>query len=133
MYITGLESIGVFIMYVTVKCNQSLTVGQVVAYSSSTNQWELASSLSEEISTVKSLPVNNGTDESPEYVCKITVSGPTYCYASRDIPIQGGQLNVENGKVFVDNSLTESAGFIAPKDINENDRLANSLVRIVLR
>lgn len=120
-------------MYVTVKCNQSLTVGQVVAYSSSTNQWEIASSLSEEISVVKSAPENNGTDENPEYVCKIIISGPTHCYASRNIPIQGGQLNVENGKVFVDNSLTESAGFVAPKDINENDRLVDSLVKIVLR
>ena len=120
-------------MYVTVKCNESLTIGQVVAYSSSSNQWELANSLSEDISIVKSLPVNNGTDENPDYVCKIIVSGPAYCYASRDIPIQGGQLNVENGKVFVDNSVTESAGFVAPKDINENDRLVDSLVRIVLR
>lgn len=120
-------------MYVTVKCNQSLTIGQVVAYSSLANQWEVASSLSEEISIVKSTPTNNGTDESPEYVCKITISGPAFCYASRAIPIEGGQLNVEGGKVFVDNSLTESAGFIAPKDINESDRLVDSLVRVVLR
>jgi len=42
-------------MYVTVKCNQSLTVGQVVAYSSSTNQWEIATSISEEISVIKSI------------------------------------------------------------------------------
>jgi len=120
-------------MYVTVKCNQSLIVGQVVAYSSSTNQWEVASSLSEEISVVKSTPENNGTDENPEYVCKIIVSGPAYCTASRDIPIQGGELNVENGKVYVDNSLTQSWGFIVPKDINESDRLADSLVRVILR
>ena len=120
-------------MYVTVKCNESLTIGQVVAYSSSTNQWEIASSLSEEISVVKSAPENNGTDENPEYVCKIIVSGPAYCLASRDIPIQGGQLNIENGKAFVDNSLTESAGFIVPKDINENDRVIDSTIKIVLR
>jgi len=120
-------------MYVTVKCNQSLTVGQVVAYSSSSDQWEIASSISEEISVVKSTPENNGTDDNPEYVCKITISGPVFCYASRDIPTQGGQLNIENGKVFVDNSLTESPGFIAPKDINENDRVSDSFVRVVLR
>lgn len=120
-------------MYVTVKCNQSLQVNQVVSYSSSSNQWELANSLNEEVSVVKSEPFNNGTDESPEYVCKIIISGPAYCLASRDIPIQGGQLNVENGKVFVDNSLTESAGFIVPKDINESDRVTDSLVKIILR
>lgn len=120
-------------MYVTVKCNQSLQIGELVSYSSLTNQWEVASSLSEEISVVKSTPENNGTDESPEYVCKIIVSGPAYCFASRDIPIQGGQLNIENGKVFVDNSLVESSGFIVPKDINEADRVANSLIKIVLR
>jgi hypothetical protein len=120
-------------MYVTVKCNQFLAVGQVVAYSSSTNQWEIASSLSEEISVVKSTPENNGTDENPEYVCKIIVSGPAYCTASRDIPIQGGELNVENGKVFVDNSLAQSWGFIVPKDINEADRVPDSTIKIVLR
>jgi hypothetical protein len=120
-------------MYVTVKCNQSLIVGQVVAYSSSSDQWEVASSLSEEISIVKSNPENNGTDESPEYVCKITVSGPAYCTASRDIPVQGGELNVENGKVFVDNSLNQSWGFIVPKDINEADRVTDSIIKVVLR
>jgi hypothetical protein len=120
-------------MYVTVKCNQNLTIGQVVAYSSSMNQWEMASSNSEEISVVKSMPVNNGTDESPEYVCKIIVSGPVRCFASRDIPNEGGQLNIENGKVFVDNSLTESAGFIVPKDINEADRVIDSSVVVILR
>lgn len=120
-------------MYVTVKCNQSLTVGQVVAYSSSTNQWEIASSISEDISVVKSNPENNSTNENPEYVCKIIVSGPVRCLASRDIPVQGGQLNIENGKVFVDNSLTESAGFIVPKDINEADRVIDSSVVVVLR
>lgn len=120
-------------MYITVKCDQSLTIGQVVSYNSSSNQWEIASSISEEISVVKSTPENNSTDESPEYVCKIIVSGPAYCFSSRDIPIQGGQLNVENGKVYVDNTLTESAGFIVPKDINESDRIADSLIRIILR
>ncbi len=120
-------------MYVTVRCNESLQVGQVVAYSSSSNQWEVASSISEEISVVKSNPENNGTDENPDYVCKITVSGPAYCTASRDIPIQGGELNVENGKVFVDNSLTQSWGFIVPKDINEADRVTDSTIRVVLR
>ena len=120
-------------MYVTVKCNQSLRVGQLVNYSLSTDQWELAESITEEISVVKSLPVNNGTDENPDYVCKIIVSGPAYCFASRDIPIQGGQLNIENGKAFVDNSLTESAGFIVPKDINESDRVIDSTIKIVLR
>jgi hypothetical protein len=120
-------------MYVTVRCNQSLTVGQVVSYSSSTNQWEVANSISEEISVVKDMPYNNGTDENPEYVCKIIVAGPVRCFASRDIPVQGGQLNIENGKVFVDNSLTESTGFIVPKDINEADRVVDSSVVIVLR
>jgi len=120
-------------MYVTVKCNQSLTVGQVVAYSSSSDQWEIASSISEEISVVKSTPENNGTDEAPDYVCKIIVSGPVRCFASRNIPVQGGQLNIENGKVFVDNSLTESAGFIVPKDINEADRVIDSSVVVILR
>jgi len=120
-------------MYVTVKCNQNLQAGQIVSYNEINDQWEVANNITEEISVVKSVPENNGTDENPEYVCKIIVSGPAYCYASRNIPIQGGQLNVENGKVFVDNTLTESAGFIVPKDINENDRVADSLIRIILR
>ena len=120
-------------MYVTVKCSESLTIGNVVSYSNPSNQWELASSLTEEISVVKSLPENIGTDEVPQYVCKIIVSGVAHCVASRDVPNQGGQLNVENGEVFVDNSLTESFGFIVPKDINEADRVINSTVRIVLR
>lgn len=120
-------------MYVTVKCDQSLIIGQIVSYNSNSDKWEVARSISEDISVVKSTPINNGTDESPEYVCKITISGPVFCYASKDIPIEGGQLNIDGGKVFVDNSLTESAGFIAPKDINESDRLVDSLVRVVLR
>lgn len=120
-------------MYVTVHCNQSLNVGDVVSYSSSSNQWELATNISEEISVVKSTPENNGTDESPEYICKIIVSGVAYCSASRAIPIEGGQLNVESGKVYVDNTLTESPGFIVPKDINEADRVADSTIRIILR
>lgn len=120
-------------MYVTVKCNQNLLVGNVVAYSSNSDQWELATSISEEISVVKEAPTNNGSDENPEYVCKIIVSGVAYCIASRNIHIAGGQLNIENGMVYVDNSLTESAGFIVPKDINEADRVAGSAVRVVLR
>lgn len=120
-------------MYVTVQCSESLQVGDVVSYNSNSNQWELASNISEDISVVKTSPENNGTEENPEYICKIIVSGVASCFASRVIPIEGGQLNIENGKVYVDNSLTESAGFIVPKDINEADRVVDSLVRIVLR
>ena len=61
------------------------------------------------------------------------MSGIARVFASQDIPIQGGQLNINDGKVFVDNSLVESPGFIVPKDINEADRTAGSQIVIVIR
>jgi len=120
-------------MYVTVKCNQNLNINDVVEYNSSSDQWEIANSTAHEISVVKSTPENIGTEDTPIYTCKIIVAGIARCVASRDIPVEGGRLNVENGKVYVDNSLVDSPGFIVPKDINEENRFMNSIVRVVLK
>ena len=118
-------------MYVTVQCDESLIIGDVVSFNELNQKWQKATTLTEEISVVKTSP--NLDEVNNIYTCKIIVSGSARVFAAQDIPIQGGQLNVSDGKVFVDNSLVESPGFIVPKDINETDRLINSEVVIVIR
>ena len=77
-------------------------------------------------------------NQSPDFSGNISIdisnlSGPSYCFSSRVIPVQGGQLNVENGKFYFDNTLTESEVFIVPKNINESDQATDLLTRIILR
>lgn len=116
-------------MFVIVKINENLSIGTVVQYDSASDVWKPAVNLAS--------PVGIVTGETIEtegiFHAKVTFAGCCFALSSRDIPNNGGWLNVENGKVFVDNSITEHCGLISPVASGSDNRLADSLVMIHIR
>jgi hypothetical protein len=116
-------------MFVSVKVESTVIIGTVVKYNQVASQWESATSITNElIGVVKSAPDENN-------IAQVQFAGVSWAIASRDIPDEGGFLNVENGAVYVTSSLTEY-GLISPNASNQMipvDRSAGSLVMVNLR
>lgn len=65
-------------------------------------------------------------------VAPVSFAGIAWALASRDIPDEGGELMVEDGKVYVDNNA-DGAGIICPLPHDQETRLAGSLVMVHIR
>lgn len=116
-------------MFVSVTVESSVTIGTVVKWSSTNSRWESAASVTDElIGVVKSSPDSNN-------LAQVQFAGVSWAKASRDIPNEGGYLNIENGKVYATSSST-NYGLIAPNATNQMspaDRSAGALVMVNLR
>ena len=116
-------------MFVSVTVESSLTVGTVVKYDSVNSKWVSASSVTDElIGVIKSAPDSNN-------ISQVQFAGVTWAIASRDIPAEGGYLNIENGKVYASSS-SSNYGLISPDTAGQMtpaDRTAGALVMVNLR
>ena len=116
-------------MFVSVTVSPNTTIGTVVKWSSANTRWESATSVSGElVGIVKSAPDANN-------IAQVQFAGVAWATASRDIPNEGGYLNIENGKVFASSSSTDY-GLVAPNASNQMspaDRSAGALVMVSLR
>ena len=119
-------------MFVNLKLSSNLPVGTVVQYNAENSFWEPATSVLNPIGVVSGIPFE-AEESSGIFYAKITFSGCCFALSSRDIQSPGGWLNVENGKVFVDQSATEHCGLISPVSNDNEVRLSNTLVMIHLR
>ena len=117
-------------MFCIVKLSESLEVGTVVQYDTTENKWTTAISHQDTIGVV-SQP-SHQDEENEEWWAQVTFAGVAFALADRDIPDQGGKLNVSGGKVFVDNS-SGGNGIIAPIARGQNTREANDLVMVDIR
>lgn len=115
-------------MWVTVKVNSSVIVGECVAWDDS--QYSHASSLATPLGVVIEAPTID--DDTQEYYAPVQFAGISWAKASRDIPDEGGELMVESGGVYVDNSA-DGAGIIAPLPRGQATRISNDLVMIHIR
>ena len=118
-------------MWIKVKCNQNIIKGDVLYYNETSGLWEKSSTLSSPLGVAKKDAVLKN-ENSTEYIVEMQMQGQIEAKASRDIPEQGGELNVENGGVFVDNNANHD-GIICPNFLDKPARLSGDLVTIIIR
>ena len=116
-------------MFLKVYCSQDIVQGDVLHFNTSSEIWEKATGIDHPICVARS----NAELRGEGYAVEGVFAGSCYAKASRSIPVQGGELQVENGAVFVDNDANGS-GIICPQFIDNTDpRNAGDLVQVVIR
>lgn len=116
-------------MFLKVYCQSDIVVGDVLHYSTTLNLWEKATTIDHPVCVARS----NAITRNEGYAVEAIFSGPCLAKASRTIPVQGGELQVENGGVYVDNTAN-GQGIICPQFIdNSTARNAGDLVQVVIR
>jgi len=116
-------------MFCTVKLNSNLAVGTVVQFNTTDQNWNTATNHQDTIGVISEAP---SQDEDLNWWAKVIFAGTAHALADRAIPDQGGKLNVNNGKVFVDSSSTAN-GIVAPLTRGEATRTTDSLVLVDIR
>jgi hypothetical protein len=116
-------------MFCTVELNTNLQVGTVVQYDTTNLKWITAKNHQDTIGVISELAQQ---DENENWWARVTFAGTAYALADRAILDQGGKLNVNNGKVFVDNSSSAN-GIIAPITRGESSRNTDDLVLVDIR
>ena len=116
-------------MFLKVYCGSDIVIGDVLHYNSTSQLWERATTIDHPLCVARSNAEVRGDGYSVDGV----FAGPCLAKASRSIPTQGGELQVENGAVYVDNSAN-GPGIICPQLIDNSDaRNAGDLVQVVVR
>lgn len=118
-------------MFITVKCLSSIRKGDVLTFNTISELWELATSFETPLG-VASQDAFIDQDDNSRYLVAMSVEGHVLAKASRNIPNQGGELNVENGAVYVDNDANHT-GIICPNFLDAAQRQAGELITIVIR
>lgn len=127
-------------MFSTVKVQPNLTAGSVVSFDPALGVFNLAQSLATPLGVLQedaqeAMIFNMETgelDPQGHHVAPVSFAGVAFALASRDIPDEGGELMVEDGKVYVDNTA-DGAGIICPLPHDQEARLAGSLVMVHVR
>lgn len=117
-------------MWISVKTNQDIVKGNVLSFDSTSEKWLKASSLTSPLGVAK----DNAklSEDETYYFVEMQMQGQIEAIASRALPDQGGELNVEDGMVFVDNGA-DHEGIICPNFINASPRQAGDLVTVLIR
>lgn len=118
-------------MFIKCSVDQSLNIGDVVQYDAVNSKWVALSAPSNPWGVVVSAPVADETEGSSLYLARVQFAGECFVKASRNIPDQGGALEVEAGGVYVDTS--GDCGLVSPKPYNGTTRQANDLVLVHMR
>lgn len=119
-------------MWIKVKCNNNILKGDVLTHDTNTsNTWIKATSLNTPLGVALNDAAPKG-DSTTEYFVKMQIQGQVLAKASRDVSDSGGELNVENGAVYIDNTA-DHCGIIAPNFIDAAPRSAGDLVTIIIR
>ena len=117
-------------MFCIVKLNSNLQKGTVVKYDTANNNWTTASTHGDLVGVISEDP--NQDEETLEWWAKVTFAGMAFALADRAISDQGGELEITNGKVFVNNAV-DGCGIIAPIARGQATRNANDLVLVHIR
>ena len=118
-------------MFVKVRVNSSLKIGDVVSFDTTSQLWTTASDLSALVGILRTAPAQAEGDDF--FTAEIVFSGLAYAKASRDIPAEGGMMAVESGGVYA-GAVSSACGVVAPSPYNATaPRLAGELVMVHLR
>jgi hypothetical protein len=118
-------------MWIRVLTNSDILAGDVLSFDSASQKWIKATTLVSPLGVAR----NDATlkaDSTTEYVTELVMQGQVLAKASRDVPGEGGELNVENGAVYVDNT-SDHQGIIVPNTLDSSARLAGDLVTVLIR
>ena len=127
-------------MFSVVKVQAGLVRGDVVAFDPSQGVFAPSSSLATPLG-VLSEDAREAADFNMEtqtpvplgyHVAPVSFAGVAFARCSRDVPDEGGELMVEDGKVYVDNNA-DGAGIICPLPHDQSSRLAGDLVMVHIR
>ena len=118
-------------MWVRVLTNSDIITGDVLSFDTSTQRWIKATSLVSPLGVART-NAELKTGSSTEYVTELVMQGQVLAKSSRDVPDEGGELNVEDGAVYVDNNA-DHEGIIAPNTLDSSARLAGDLVTVLIR
>ena len=117
-------------MYLLVKCSENILTGDVLHFNTQSQIWEKTSTMDSPICVAEK---DAQAWSEGGFFVKAIFAGQVLARASRDIPNQGGELQVENGGVYVDNSA-DGCGIICPQFIdNASSRNASDLVQVIIR
>ena len=117
-------------MFLKVYCPSDIQQGDVLRYNTTTELWERATGIDHPLCVASESAVPRGENR---YSVRGVFSGSVLAKASRSIPVQGGEFQVENGGVYVDNTAN-GQGIICPQFIdNTPERNAGDLVQVVIR
>ena len=116
-------------MFVKVKISTNYPTGTVVSYDDTSDFWQLSSDSSRMFGVIEETPTQ---DSDNTWWSVVRFGGSTLALADRDIPSEGGYMQILNGKVYA-SSTDYSSGVIAPLPRNESPRVAGDLVLIYLR
>jgi hypothetical protein len=127
-------------MFSVVKVQPNLTAGSVVSFDPSLGVFTPAQTLATPLGVLQEdaqeamiyNPETGEMDSQGYHVAPVSFAGVAFARCSRDIPNEGGELMVENGAVYVDNSA-DGAGIICPLPHDQEARLASSLVMVHIR
>ena len=115
-------------MFLLIYCNEEILQGEALSFNSELQIWERASNNNQPLCIAR----KNAEARNDKFAVEAVFSGAVFARASRSIPIEGGALQVENGGVYVDNSVS-NCGIICPQIIdNENQRNQGDLVQVVI-
>lgn len=117
--------------WIKLKCTSEIVKGDILSYDTTLDLYTHANDTSTPVSVAITDAVLN-TDTNIYYV-KAQMQGQVQAKASRDIVEQGGFMAVENGAVYVDNTIAHSCGIIWHNFIDAPARVAGDLVTITLR
>ena len=118
-------------MWIKVLTNSDIATGDVLSFDSSSQKWIKATTLVSPLGVAQK-DATLKVDSSTEYIVEMVMQGQVLAKASRDIPNEGGELNVEDGAVYVDNNA-DHEGIIAPNTLDSSARLAGGLVTVLIR
>ena len=118
-------------MWITVVCESNINQGDVLSYNQNKNLWDLASTLVSPLGVAKN-DAYLKQETTDVYIVEMQMQGQVLAKASRDIPQQGGDMNVENGAVYVDNNANH-CGIICPNFLDSTERLTGNLVTVIVR
>lgn len=117
--------------WIKLKCSNNILRGDVISYDTLLDIYTLANNMNSPIYVA----MNDAEQDSENvgvYYVKAKIQGQIEAKAARDIIDQGGFIGVENGGVYVDNSMS-SCGIIWNNFIGASARVAGDLVTVTLR
>lgn len=118
-------------MWIRVLTSNDITIGDILSFDTLSQKWIKASTLASPLGVAKTNAILK-SDSTNEYVVEMIMQGQAIAKASRDIPNEGGELNVENGAVYVDNNANHE-GIIVPNILDASLRLKDDLITIIIR
>jgi hypothetical protein len=116
-------------MFVRVKVSENVVKGNVVTFNSEISKFDLASSMAKPLGVVIEEPF---VSSEGYLVAAVGFAGEGFAIASRDIPEEGGELNVESGMVYVDNTAN-GEGIILPLPYDQTQKVAGDMVMVYIR